>query len=269
MAWYPEKGLAHFMEKGWIVFPFDPVLRGWTRSVISSAREAVSNPENVKWFRYQNTWFVGVNVLKNDSKGAVPGGPVLGGRAVEFITNTLGVADIQWDRAQISVCYPGYPKPSELETEAAFKYRLNYDAAHIDGILPEGQPKRRYLRTHHRFIFGIPLVDIDPKGAPLVVWEGSHEIIRAMFSERLRDISPDQWQNVDITDIYHAARNRIFDCCHRVEIVAQPGQAYLVHRLALHGTAPWNRAADSGPEGRMICYFRPDKSSFADWLGFY
>jgi hypothetical protein len=36
-----------------------------------------------------------------------------------------------------------------------------------------------------------------------------------------------------------------------------PGCAYLLHRLTLHGVAPWDASAQAAPEGRLIAYFRP------------
>ena len=61
-------------------------------------------------------------------------------------------------------------------------------------------------------------------------------------------------------------RKRIFDECERVEIIAAPGEAYIVHRLALHGVAPWRSAAVADPDGRVICYFRPETPAREDWL---
>jgi hypothetical protein len=41
----------------------------------------------------------------------------------------------------------------------------------------------------------------------------------------------------------------------------------LIHRLALHGVAPWAEGAEAGPEGRMIAYFRPEFEGLGDdWL---
>jgi hypothetical protein len=39
-----------------------------------------------------------------------------------------------------------------------------------------------------------------------------------------------------------------------------------VHRLCLHGVAPWAADATAPPEGRMIAYFRPMLRSVAAWL---
>ncbi|MBE0554438.1 MAG: hypothetical protein IH625_12180, partial [Rhodobacteraceae bacterium] len=42
--------------------------------------------------------------------------------------------------------------------------------------------------------------------------------------------------------------------------------ATLMHRLCLHGVAPWADGAIAAPEGRVIAYFRPELASVADWL---
>ncbi len=99
-----------------------------------------------------------------------------------------------------------------------------------------------------------------------MVWEGSHEIIRAALSERLAGIEPADWMGEDLTDAYVAARRRCFETCPRIAVPARPGEAYLMHRLTLHGVAPWDESA--GTEGlRMIAYFRPDPFPDAapDW----
>ena len=58
----------------------------------------------------------------------------------------------------------------------------------------------------------------------------------------------EQWGEVDATEVYQATRRTIFETCERVTVTAKPGEAYLIHRLALHGVAPWQ----PGPRpGRM------------------
>ena len=69
-----------------------------------------------------------------------------------------------------------------------------------------------------------------------------------------------------MTEIYQATRREIFETCERVEVHCRPGQAYVVHRLALHGVAPWADGAEAGPDGRMIVYFRPEIGGPQDWL---
>ena len=169
--------------------------------------------------------------------------------------------------AQVSVIYPGYPRPRAGEGEAAFGYRLRRDAAHVDGVRPEGAARRRFVLEPHSFILGLPLVPASERAAPLVVWEGSHEIMRAAFAAAFRDRPPEAWRTVDVTEIYQAARREVFESCTRVEVSAAPGEAYVVHRLALHGVAPWAEGEPAGPDGRMIAYFRPEcPGGHAEWL---
>ncbi len=258
-----------FLDKGWRRFPFDPILADWVEAALPAARAAVVAPENIEWLRCGGSWFVGVNALPNDPDGAVAGGPPVSGLAYDFIRGELKLHGFQWDRAQISVCYPGYPQPSESESADAFRFRLHRDAAHVDGLLAEGPDRRRHLREHHGFVLGIPMVDVPADAAPLVVWEGSHEIIREAFQTVFGGIAPDNWGDVNVTEPYKAVRQKVFDTCERVEVHAKPGEAYLVHRLAVHGVAPWSITGpldDIGPDGRMIAYFRPTTGPVRDWL---
>jgi hypothetical protein len=252
-----------FFSHGWCRFERDPLLLQWAEAALAPARAARQDPAQAKWLRYQGTWFAGVNALANDASGAVGGSGALRGRAVDFIAAELGLAGFDWDRAQLSICYPGYPRPMAGESPARTRYRRERDAAHVDGLLREGPRQRRHLREHHGFILGIPLVEFDAAAAPFVVWEGSHEIMRTSFAERFAGIGPELWGEEDITDVYHAARERVFSSCARVEIHARPGEAFLAHRLLLHGMAPWGEGARAAPDGRMICYFRP--ATFDPW----
>ncbi|MEM8646240.1 MAG: hypothetical protein AAGF86_07835 [Pseudomonadota bacterium] len=259
-------GREQFYQSGWCRFPFDPVLADWVHHSLDAARETLNAPEQAEWLRCGGTWFAGVNALPNDEAGAVAGGPAVSGAAIDFIAQELGLSGFTWDRAQVSICYPGYPKPGDHETEAAARFRRNRDAAHVDGLLPEGPNRRRHLREHHGFLLGIPMAEVGAGASPLVVWEGSHELMRSAFSEVFQNLPPDAWGDVDVTEPYQAARRRAFETCERVEIPAQPGEAYLVHRLALHGVAPWAEGATAGPDGRMVCYFRPEMGGPEDWL---
>ncbi|MEM8688536.1 MAG: hypothetical protein AAGF81_14480 [Pseudomonadota bacterium] len=256
----------HFFERGWCRFPHDPVVADWVHHSLDAARQTLNAPEQSQWLRCGGTWFAGVNALPNDESGAVGGGPAISGAAIDFITQELSLSGFAWDRAQVSICYPGYPKPGAHETEAAARFRRNRDAAHVDGLLPEGPDRRRHVREHHGFLLGIPMAEVGAGASPLVVWEGSHELMRTAFGEVFQGLPPEAWGDVDVTAPYQAARRRAFETCERVEIPAQPGEAYLVHRLALHGVAPWADGATAGPDGRMICYFRPEMGGPEDWL---
>ena len=256
----------HFFERGWCRFDHDAPLFDWVEAALEPARATRRDPANAKWLRYRETWFAGVNALANDASGKVDGSEPLSGIAVDFIDEVLGLRDFAWDAAQVSICYPGYPQPMEGESSARARFRRERDAAHVDGLLPEGPQRRRHLREHHGFILGIPMVEFDAGAAPFVVWEGSHEIIREVFAERFAGVEPDLWGEEDITDVYQAVRERVFDSCERVEIHARPGQSFIAHRLVLHGMAPWCEGASAGADGRMICYFRPDPFGPYEWL---
>ena len=154
----------------------------------------------------------------------------------------------------------------EGETAASFRYRKTNDAAHVDGLLPEGRRRRRYLREYHGFILGIPMVEFDAGCSPFVLWEGSHEIIRQTFSSCLKKLPINRWGDEDLTEMYHDVRRRIFKECARVCVHASPGEAFIVHRLMLHGVAPWKDLATASADGRMICYFRPEYGGANRWL---
>jgi hypothetical protein len=255
-----------FHEKGWCRFDYDAVLAEWIEHVLAPSRAAVMEQSNAGWLRCGGTWFVGVNVLHNDGCGAIGGSGPLSGAAIDFIRDGLKLKSVDWDRAQISVCYPHYPNPMPTESASAFRYRRDRDAAHVDGLLPQGERRRRHLREHHAFILGLPLVEFDAHASPFVVWEGSHELVRSALTECFAGVPAEQWHDVDVTEIYHQTRRRVFEECRRVEVSARPGEAYIAHRLAVHGVAPWGDGARAGVDGRMICYFRPEIGSPSRWL---
>ncbi|MGQ0610767.1 MAG: hypothetical protein ACT4N9_06655 [Paracoccaceae bacterium] len=159
----------------------------------------------------------------------------------------------------------GYPRPSAEETPAAHAFRRDRDAAHLDGLLPMGPQRRRMLREPHGWILGLPLTACGPGAAPLVVWEGSQDLMGAALRAALLPHPPATWAEVDLTGPYAEARRAVFATCRRVVVAAAPGEAILLHRMALHGVAPWAEGAVAPPEGRIIAYFRPLLPSVADW----
>jgi len=259
-------GDAGFFIKGWRHFGYDAGVAEWVGRTLPQAREAVLAPENAQWLRSGGTWFVGVNALPNDALGAVPGGVPLAGEAVAFIRKALGFAELALERGQVSVCHPGYPQPMPSESPSAFAYRRGRAAAHLDGLHAEGAERRRFFHEPHSFLLGIPMVEASSDASPFVIWEGSHEILRRALREAFAGVPAERWSEVDVTEAYHAARRRIFAECREVEIAAKPGEAYLVHRLALHGMARWGEGASAGPDGRMIVYFRPILFGPEQWL---
>jgi hypothetical protein len=248
-----------FFRRGWVHLPHDPELAAWVGAAAPLANRLLNDPAlRSRWLRCGGTWFAGVNVFPNDGLGSVPddGVPPLSGSAVRFVRDVLGLEGFAWDSAQISVCLPGYPAaPSEGESEAAFRFRRDRDAAHVDGLLRDPE-RRRSIGEVHGFILGIPLADVAPGASPMTVWEGSHEIMREAFARRLDGIAPGRWQDEDITEAYVSARKECFARCTRITLTARPGECYLVHRLALHGVAPWGPHGGAAP--RPIAYFRPD-----------
>ncbi len=253
---------------GWQVFPAEPAVANWVARAAPAARRAVADPANAGWLRCGGTWFAGVDVLPNDAAGAVDGSGPLAGRAVAAALAAAGLRRTEWHRGQVSVVHPGYPRPMPGEGEAAFRYRRDRDAAHLDGLLPVGEARRRMLKEPHAFILGLPLTQADAGAAPLAVYEGSHRLLRAALGAVLKGRAPGDWADTDLTGAYHAVRREVFATCRRVTLQPAPGQALLIHRLALHGIAPWEEGARADAEGRMIAYFRPvfPPERTADWL---
>ncbi len=262
-------GIAEqFYAKGWAKFAYDPKIADWVAKTAPAAHACAADPQlRADWLRCNGTWFVGVNCLPNDRAGAVGESGTLRGQVIDFIHETITSEHVNWDQAQVSVCYRGYPKPSDQESEAAHRFRLKRDAAHVDGLLRAGADGGRKLQEFHCFLLGIPITHNPAGAAPFVIWEGSHEIIRAAFTRAFEGHSPEDWCDLNVADIYKQTRRKIFDTCRRVELAARPGEAYVVHRMALHGMAPWPDTLEGPDEGRMIAYFRPTSDmSPRNWL---
>jgi hypothetical protein len=249
---------------GWTVLPWRADTAAWAHAARGVADRVVSDPAmRRRWLRHGGTWFAGVDALPNEEDGSIDGVPLAGGW-----TDLVGAWG-EWHRAQLSVVYPGYPARDPDESDAAHRFRRDRDAAHLDGLIAEGDRKRRHLREPHAFILGLPLTAMTAGMSPFVVWSGSHHIISRAFGGALADVDPDDWGDVDLTDVYQEARREVLATCPRVEVIAQPGEAILCHRMAVHGTAPWaggtERHAD--PDlGRMVAWFRPVLPRAVDWV---
>jgi len=244
-------------KSGWKVFDHDDALLAWIRHAQPHAEQAVAANRDA-WLRHGGTWFAGVDVLENDAQGRLDGGPPLTGAALE----EAGFLPLH--RGQVSVTYPGYPGRDPDESDAAHRFRKTRDAAHLDGLLPIGPARRRMIREPHGWILGVPFSPMHRGNAPLVVWEGSQERLRQSLHDALAPHPPGKWSDIDVTEPYQAARRMCFETCQRVEIHAKPGEAILLHRLILHGVAPW-----TGPPEppRMVVYFRPLlPGGIRDWL---
>jgi hypothetical protein len=249
-----EQGRGQLSGPAWQRIGPHPAIRAWAEAASAAALDVLAaSPE--PW-RCGGTWFVGVDALPNGSDGEIDGIP--------FPWGALPLASEPLHPAQLSVIRPGYPRPSTEETPAAFAYRRDRDAAHLDGLLPTGPEKRRMVKEPHAWILGLPLND--STASPLTVWEGSHEVLRAALLDALTPHPPETWGEIDITDAYQAARRTVFATCRRIELPVRPGEATLLHRLALHGVAAWKPEDTAPPEGRMIAYLRPLLPSVETWL---
>jgi hypothetical protein len=234
------------------IVPYEKSIATWANAA-KTAGDRVVQGEGER--RHGSTWFVGVDALPNAPDGSVAGVSLLG-KWLTYVTPPG-----QWHRAQLSVVFRGYPKQDPDETDAAHRFRLNRDAAHVDGLLPEGRQKRRFLREPHGFIAGFPLDTVT--ASPLVVWHGSHLVMKAAFQAAFAGIPAEHCGDVDITEVYQAARRTCFDQCPRFPVTASPGEVILLDRHVLHGVAPWQDDGDA--QMRMIAYFRPQIAMSA-WL---
>ena len=241
---------------GWRRIGPDPAIARWAAAALPLARAALAATDQP--LRCGGTWAVGLDLLPNAADGAVAGVPLPWA--------SFGLVPEPLHKAQLSTTFPGYPQPSAEESETAFRFRLTRDAAHLDGLLPIGPALQRMVKEPHGWILGLPLTLADPGASPLVVWEGSHDILRAALRQALAPHPPASWGEVDLTEAYGEARRAVFRDCRRVELPARPGEAMLLHRLTLHGVAPWAPGAQAAPEGRIIAYFRPQLPDVASWL---
>lgn len=242
-------------DDGYIVFNTDPDVSRWAAAAHQIGTERAQDPRTkAANLRHGNTWFVGVDALPNDPSGAINNTP-LKGPWQDHIT-----APDHWHAAQLSIVYPGYPKQDPEESGANHRYRITRFAAHVDGLLPEGPTRRRYLREPHAFILGLPLNTC--AAAPLMIWPGSHRIMGAALRNAIGGRDP---ATVDLTEHYQAARRDVFEQIAPLAVTATPGQSVLLHRHVLHGVAPWAEGVTGPPEGRMIAYFRPQTHA-SNWL---
>ena len=155
----------HFLTKGWIKFGYEEPLHRWISTAKAPALATAKDPEFAHWHRHQNTWFVGVNALKNDVIGRVENGPPPECGALDLTRELYGECDL--DPAQVSIIYPGYPRRDVDESEANRRFRLRRDAGHVDGLNAVGPDRRRFLNEPHAYILGLPLSGT--ANSPLVV----------------------------------------------------------------------------------------------------
>ncbi len=254
-------------QQGWVILPRDPGLDPWLGAARRAATAILEDPgARATWLRHGGTWFAGVNVFPNAPDGAVDG--VALSETLWRHLAAMGLDGPAWHPAQLSVVYPGYPGRDAGESDASARFRLNRDAAHVDGLLPVGPDRRRMLREPHAFVLGLPLTPGGPDRAPLTVWDQSHRVIGDALGQALVAHPSGDWPDVDLTEIYQAARRRCFETCQRRPLPVEPGEAVVLHRHLLHGIAPWRGEGDADQAGRQIVYVRPEcPGGIAEWLG--
>ena len=239
-------------QDGFAIFDHDTRVARWADAARTEAERISRDPDiRARNLRHGGTWFVGVDTLPNGPDGNVKGVPLAGPWQAH-------VPELPQHAAQLSIIYPGYPRKDPAESDANHRYRRIRCAAHVDGLLSEGAGRRRFAREYHAYVLGLPLNDCD--AAPTVVWRGSQRIMQAALARAIGNAEAGQ---VDVTDAYHAARRQVFEECTQVPLHVRPGQCFLIHRFALHGTRPWQ-----GPEGsgRMVAFLRPEFPTATAWL---
>ncbi len=265
-------------ENGWCFLNTDNDHYDWINEAKKQIKFKFSqNLIKDKDFRSGSTWFVGTNFLDNNSQGKI-GNRQLSKKIIDNISNYFGTKIQYWDKGQVSICWPGYPKKDTLESEKSFNFRIKRFASHIDGIIPLGLQKRRFAKEYHAFILGLPIMNNFKNNASLVVWEGSHKIFRNFFRNIYDGVSSNKISDTDITELYNECRNKVFTKCNVKKIVPNFKQPYLLDRHLLHGIDQW-KDPNSGSyaiknkhlvnnlsNGRIVVYFRPVFSDPYDWI---
>ena len=269
---------SNLNKNGWSFLNTDHIHYEW----IAEAKEQLETKFHQKLYDYNDlrcgsTWFVGANFLDNSSNGNI-GTKSMSKFFFSNISKKFGPNIKYWDKAQVSICWPGYPKKDAKETKKSYDFRIKRFASHIDGIIPFGSKKRRFAKEFHAFILGFPLHNNCLDCAPLVLWEGSHKIFRNFFKEIYEGISFNKISNIDITELYNECRKKVFKNCEVKKIIPQFKQPYLLDRHVLHGIDEWrekknvkcspknHRLLNSLSDGRIIVYFRPVFFNPHDWI---
>jgi hypothetical protein len=242
---------------GWKVIGPDLEILAWAVATLPLARAAIAASKET--WRSDGTWFVGLDALPNPEAGDVSGTP--------FPWAALPLDRVPLHRGQLSTIRAGYPLRERGESDAAFHFRRDRDAAHLDGLLAVGPARRRMMREPHAWILGLPLTDCGAGASPLVVWDGSAPIIHAALRRAFAGQPPESWGDIDVTGPYQAARREVFEQCRRIEVPVRPGEATLLHPMTIHGVAPWAVTAPvKVADDRIIAYFRPLSASVAEWM---
>lgn len=262
-----EKLQQDLAQKGWHRLSASEELNAWSEVHLSAAQNCMGDKQHKQWWRYQNTWFAGVNALPNDDKGAVGDKPPLPQSLRQLLADYCQTSIQAMDQGQISALFPGYPQPDPQQSKAANHFRKHHFAAHLDGLVPHGPDRRRLLTEQHSFILGISLTDHPANAAPLMVWPGSHMILQKWLIDHLGSLPESDWCTFDLTQSYQQTRQQILADIQPQAIHLDQGDAYVFHRHMLHGMGSWPpKAVDHNAQGRILAYFRPCWHQPQAWL---
>ena len=133
-----------FGDTGYKEFGYNEQIAKWAECANKEGNEILADPAQLqKWLQCEGTWFVGVDVLSNDSSG-----DFTNAKLPNVFKSFMDKINLKpYHKAQLSVIFPGYPKPRIGDSEAAFEYRRKRDAAHVDGLLPIGEEKDDILSS--------------------------------------------------------------------------------------------------------------------------
>ena len=120
-----------FGKTGYIEFGYDEQIAKWAECAKKKSSRILADPAHLqKWLQCEGTWFVGVDVLPNNSSG-----DFTNAKLPNVFKSFMAKINLKpYHKAQLSVIFPGYPKPRIGDSEAAFEYRRKRDAAHVDGF---------------------------------------------------------------------------------------------------------------------------------------
>ena len=109
-----------FGEKGYREFGYDEQVAKWAEFAKKKGNRILADPAQLqKWLQCEGTWFVGVDVLPNDSRG-----DFINTQFPNVFKSFMSKINLKpYHKAQLSVIFPGYPKPRIGDSEAAFEYR--------------------------------------------------------------------------------------------------------------------------------------------------
>ncbi len=262
-----QRFLSDMANQGWHRLAANAALLNWSQAHLPAAQACMQATQNLQWWRYQDTWFAGVNALDNDKLGAVANNPSLPKSLLTSLANYCESPIKPLDQGQISAIFPSYPQIDPQQSTAANRFRQEHFAAHLDGLVPLGTQRRRHLTEQHSFILGISLTEHPPAAAPIMVWPGSHQRIQQWLINTLEGMPPNQWQEVDLTYAYQTLRHQILHDTQPQALHLAKGEAYVLHRHIIHGMGHWPEDLEDGhQQGRIIAYFRPCWHSPQKWL---